>query len=265
MKVILITSTALRHAAVAHRLAEKHDVAAVVRQQKDVFAYYRGDEGLSLIEKHFARLGEEEAKFFGSRPWDAYRGRVKPVAWGALNSPEVAALLEETNPDAVVVFGCEIIRSPLLELLPEGRTFNLHQGLSPYYRGSGTNFWPFVEGRLEFIGVTLHLIDAGIDTGDIVAHERPEIERGDTQHSLGCKTVVKSAEVLLNALDIVERGDYLHHIPQWQKGKLCRNSDLTTEAVLKVREREEQGCVDDFVGMREKGLVPPLQLIRLEK
>ncbi len=265
MKVILITSTALRHAAIAHRLAEKHDLAAVIQQQKGVSAYYRRDEGRSLIESHFARLHEEEERFFGSRPWESYGGRVTPVPWGSLNSPEVARLVEKASPDAAVVFGCEIIRSPLLELLPQNRTFNLHQGLSPYYRGSGTNFWPFVEGRLEFIGVTLHLIDAGIDTGDIVAHERPDIEPGDTQHALGCKTVVKTAGVLLNALDIVERGDYLHHIPQWQKGRLYRNSDLTAEAVLKVREREEQGFVGEFVRRREEGLTPPLQLVRLEK
>jgi methionyl-tRNA formyltransferase len=114
------------------------------------------------------------------------------------------------------------------------------------------------------IGVTLHLIDAGVDTGGIIAHARPDIEPGDDQHTIGCRTIIKSADLLVEALRCVEQGRELEAVPQWKKGKLYKRKDLTGEAVRKVREREASGYVAEFVERRRRGEVPPVQLIRLD-
>ena len=44
---------------------------------------------------------------------------------------------------------------------------NVHLGLSPYYRGSGTNVWPLINTEPDMVGATL-CIDAGIDNGEII-------------------------------------------------------------------------------------------------
>jgi len=265
MRVCLLTSNSLRHAFVAHRLEKRFELGLVLQERKGVSAYYQKEEEIDLVEEHFRRLADTERVFFGSRDWDSVEAKIRAFDWGELNTDENARLVAEYKPEAVAVFGCGIIRKPLIDVLPEGKTFNIHQGLSPYLRGVGTNFWPFVTGELEYIGVTLHIIDAGIDTGAIIAHERPDIEAFDTQHTLGCKTVVKSADVLVKALEVIEGGGALHAVPQWQKGKLCRKADLTPDSILEVRRREREGYVADFVSRRNRGLVRPLQLIRLEK
>jgi folate-dependent phosphoribosylglycinamide formyltransferase PurN len=265
VRICLLTSNSLRHAHVAHRLGERFELGLVLQERKGVAAYYQKDDEIDLVEEHFQRLADTEQVFFGSRGWESVGAKIESFEWGELNTEENARLVGEYKPDAVAVFGCGIIKTRLLDILPAGKTFNIHQGLSPYLRGVGTNFWPFVTGELEYIGVTLHIIDAGIDTGAIVAHERPDIEPFDTQHTLGCKTVVKSADLLVKALEVIEGGGALHAFPQWQKGKLYRKADLTPDSILEVRRREREGYVADFVSRRNQGLVRPLQLIRLEK
>ena len=54
----------------------------------------------------------------------------------------------------VVSFGCSIIGDDLLKI-NRAKFINIHLGLSPYYLGSGTNFWPFVNNELQFLGATI--------------------------------------------------------------------------------------------------------------
>lgn len=73
----------------------------------------------------------------------------------AASSPELCFLSLEYS---------EIIRPALFAT---GRLFNLHFSLLPKYRGCNTSVWPILLGEVEH-GVTLHLIDVGVDTGPIV-------------------------------------------------------------------------------------------------
>lgn len=74
-----------------------------------------------------------------------------------------------------------ILDKQFLDLLPEG-TVNLHPAYLPYNRGQYPNVWSIVEGTPA--GVTLHYLDAGIDTGDIIARRRVAIEPVDTGETL---------------------------------------------------------------------------------
>ena len=69
------------------------------------------------------------------------------------------------------------------------KIINYHLGLSPYFRGSGTNFWPLVLNKPEYIGLTIMKMNKGIDTGEIIHQIRPNIEINDDVHSIGCKVV----------------------------------------------------------------------------
>lgn len=265
MRICLLTSSSLRHSFVAHRLAAHHDIALLVRQDKTPREYYEKPDDKYIVEDHFRRFAATERGFFASASWDAFSGPVIDAEWGQLNTDEISARLRECAPEAVVVFGCGMIKPPLLDVLPQSRTLNLHQGLSPYYRGSGTNFWPFVHGCPQYIGVTLHLLDAGIDTGDIVAHERPDIEPTDTQAILGCKTVIKSADLALAALDVLQGGRQLRSFKQWGEGGiLCKGKQLNAEAIQTVRKFERKGFLADFLSRREAGEISPVRLIDFE-
>lgn len=74
--------------------------------------------------------------------------------------------LKRRKPDLVVSYNYRYIIPPdVLGILP-GKFINLHISLLPWNRGADPNFWSFVENSPK--GVTIHLIDKGIDTGGIL-------------------------------------------------------------------------------------------------
>ena len=70
-----------------------------------------------------------------------------------------------------------IIKKDVLELLPH-RVINLHTSFLPFNRGTDPNIWSFIEGTPG--GVTIHEVDEGLDTGDILLQHQvafdPNIE-----------------------------------------------------------------------------------------
>ena len=146
------------------------------------------------------------------------------------------------------VFGSYIVKEPLLSLLPPGRTINLHLGLSPYYRGSGTNFWPFVNDELEYLGSTILHLDAGIDTGDIICHVRPSIEINDNVHTIGCKIIQDSVNSLIQIIDMVKSGQTLNRIKQWKVDeRYYKTKDFDDNALQQYKTNLTEGIVKKYL------------------
>lgn len=80
-----------------------------------------------------------------------------------------AQMVEQLAPSFVISFNYRhLIPQEVLSLLP-GRVINLHASLLPYNRGSSPNFFSFLEDTPK--GVTIHLVDKGLDTGDILCQK----------------------------------------------------------------------------------------------
>ena len=69
--------------------------------------------------------------------------------------------------------------------------YNFHPAILPEYAGVGTMTWSILN-KEKFHGITLHLIDEGIDTGDIIDVTKFEIDDDETSHSLFLKTMKKT-------------------------------------------------------------------------
>jgi len=96
-------------------------------------------------------------------------GRVTDVP--SVNDSQTVALLRDLSPQLVVVNGTRIIDANVLSAT--GAVFlNIHVGITPLYRGVHGGYWALASGRREDFGVTIHKIDRGIDTGEIVAQGR---------------------------------------------------------------------------------------------
>lgn len=78
--------------------------------------------------------------------------------------------INTNNIDFIVSYGYRhILRKNVLELLPN-RVINLHVSYLPWNKGADPNFWSFVEGTPK--GVTIHYLDEGVDTGDIIIQKK---------------------------------------------------------------------------------------------
>ena len=85
-----------------------------------------------------------------------------------INAAPAAARIRAANATLAAVYGTSVIRAETLAALPAD-SFNLHTGLIRYHRGIACSFWALAAGHPERIGVTVHRLTAGIDTGAPVA------------------------------------------------------------------------------------------------
>jgi len=126
-----------------------------------------------------------------------------------LNEASVVDTLKDAKPDLVVFTGGGLIRRDVLENSGAG-VLNCHMGVLPRYRGMDVVEWPILEDRVEQIGMTVHFMDKGVDTGDILRIEKVDVEFSDSIKQLRdrfepimCRHIVETCLDYLN--DRIER------------------------------------------------------------
>ncbi len=251
-RVVLITGDCLRHSYLANRLAESVEVVGVVCEKKRLLPSGLAEENI-IIREHFKKRDEAEQKLLGEYgKLTSFSDRVLYVQHGESNSNYVFDWIKTKNPSTVVLYGCSIIKNPLLSFY-SGRVVNMHLGLSPYYRGAGTNFWPLVFNEPECVGATIHLATLQVDAGDILIQVRPEIELTDDCYSMGCKTIIKAAGVLPEAALNYLKGK-IKAEAQKNGGRLFRNKDFNAQAVEKMKANFSNGMIAQFLADKDSRL-----------
>lgn len=96
-----------------------------------------------------------------------------------------------------------IVPGPVLEI-PRIGVLNLHPALLPYNRGWHTPNWAILDETP--IGATLHFMDSGVDTGDIVAQAEIEIRPEDTAHTLYGRLLQLEVELFREAWPLLASG-----------------------------------------------------------
>lgn len=121
-----------------------------------------------------------------------------------LRDPETIAKLRELRPDiGISAFFGAILKPEVINLFPHG-CINTHAALLPYNRGWHTNVWPIIEGTPA--GVTVHYIDPGVDTGDIIAQRQIPVELTDTGGSLHEKTIRGEVDLFKETWPLIREG-----------------------------------------------------------
>lgn len=121
------------------------------------------------------------------------------------NAPGFLARLRELQPDVVVSFSApQVFRRELLEL-PEQGCVNLHCSLLPHYRGLLPSFWVLYHGESRS-GATVHLMDAGIDDGGILAQVEVDIRGARTMAQVLDATKRAGGDLMLQTLRRMREG-----------------------------------------------------------
>ncbi|MGQ9553514.1 MAG: methionyl-tRNA formyltransferase [Anaerolineae bacterium] len=148
----------------------------------------------------------------------------------SLRREEAVEYLRSFQPDCVVVaaYG-EILRPPVLAVPAKG-CLNVHASLLPKYRGASPISAAILAGEQE-TGVTIMLLDAGMDTGPILAQERLPILPEDTRASLEGKLAMLGADLLVRTL------------PGWLAGSLTPVPQDDSQATLSRALAREDGRI----------------------
>ncbi len=122
-----------------------------------------------------------------------------------INSEEFVSVVKKYDVDMFVSMSFnQIFRSEMIHL-PPLKTINCHAGKLPYYRGRNILNWALINDEKEF-GITVHYVDEGIDTGDIILQRTYPISDEDNYASLLEKAYVGCAEILYDAIKMIQEG-----------------------------------------------------------
>ncbi|MBI4992202.1 MAG: hypothetical protein HZB99_03220 [Candidatus Harrisonbacteria bacterium] len=247
VSAVLITSNALRHHFVANYLSDHLNLAGVVSEAKLASPQGATVAEDEIIKTHLQELKETEKEFFGGyENFKIPKSSVLEIARGTSNDPAVFEWVKNKNPEYLILFGSSIIKDPLLSYFKD-KVINMHLGLSPYYRGSGTNFWPLVFREPECVGATIHLATLEVDAGAILGQVRPDFVPGDNCHTLGFKTVIAGTQLLVKIIGAYNKGNLAGHRQNLSIGKVFKKKNFNAEAVLAMRKNFETGMIEEYL------------------
>lgn len=134
--------------------------------------------------------------------------RQKKIPVFAPDNPNMPAFVNELRslaPDLFIAVGYALILKPALLVVPAQIAANFHASLLPHYRGKHPVFWTLRNGE-RWAGLTVHRMDPGIDTGDIIYQVKVRTRRDDTVASLYGRIMDRSTGLVGRLTADVEAG-----------------------------------------------------------
>lgn len=126
----------------------------------------------------------------------------------SVNGTESLQALQHLSPALVVVHGTRIISKKILQGV-SCPFINIHAGITPRYRGSHGAYWALANNDSENCGVTVHFVDAGIDTGNIIAQERIPYTKKDNFATYSYLQLAVGLQLLQKSLVAYFRGEQI--------------------------------------------------------
>ena len=251
MKIIFMTGSHPRHLYIARLLFEAGMLGGLIVEQRSNFlpapSPHLSDRDRANFIRHFHDRQTAEHTMFGQIDLACFGDlpllQVSPTE---LNGEETKRWLVDHPADMAVSYGIHKLDNEVLDLLPE-HAWNIHGGLSPWYRGSITLFWPFYFLKPNWAGMTIHRLSAKIDAGDIIHHSVPVLERGDGIHDVACKAVKQAAEDLVAIARLMETGRSVEAVPQKSSGKLFTTADWTPQHLRLIYNTFDNDIVDRYL------------------
>lgn len=220
MKIVLLCSAAANQRALANRLHALIPISAIgvvkvqgSRRSSTVTKIASLSVGYPLRRAWRKMMFVYDQQFpqFPLVPLSEHRG---------VNSKSVVKLIKQERPDLVVVSGTDLLKKSLIEIIAmSGRIVNLHTGISPYIRGGPncTN-WALASRRFDLIGNTVMWLDAGIDSGNIIASEMTTLTGHERLVELHMKVMDHAHDLYCRCISLVRDGASIRAVPQSSLG-----------------------------------------------
>lgn len=152
-----------------------------------------------------------------------------------VNDPGTLEAIEKLSPDLVVVSGTNLVGKKIIKAAQK-RTgiINLHTGISPYVKGGPncTN-WCLAMNWFHLIGNTTMWLDAGIDTGNIIATEQTALDGTEDLAGLHWKVMEHAHDLYVRTVRCISEGKEVASVPQdsIENGTTFYNSDWNLQAM----------------------------------
>jgi folate-dependent phosphoribosylglycinamide formyltransferase PurN len=176
----------------------------VIRYARAKLIPHRGNEQAQVRNPHLQPLLKHRERVFRSLREVAKFYRFPVAVCRDQNSPESIVQLRDWSPDLIIFTGGNILRKRLLDV-PRLGVLNVHLGLLPEVRGMSSPEWSLLN-RVP-VGVTIHYVDAGIDTGPILQRcEFPDASRCESLNDLRNRLIAFGIEKMAGVVADLDRG-----------------------------------------------------------
>ena len=257
-KILILSGNLLKHKFVALKLlkAFKNSKIIIEKYPKNVFKNY-SNKKYKVIQNHFKKVHFYEQKFFKNfcnKNKDLLnRKTLLSVKKKSIKNFKLFKIIKKFKPTLIIVNATSIINKRLVNAY-KFKIINIHQGLMPYYRGTGTNVWTFYNNELEYTGVTIHFINEKIDDGKILLQAQSKFSKNDNTHIIGCKNAKLSINLVKKVIKyLIKKPNYKGKKIKSRKNKIFFKKDFNEDVVLKIDNLIKEGIVKKYL-KREKKL-----------
>ena len=250
MRIVILTGSETRHVYFRKKMASDTRIKVLTSycesDEKSLAHRNNQNEHTSQLEiQHTEARAHSEIDFFSDYIESCEdKSNPKSISKGAINDKAIVDEIVAMEPDLLVCYGSSLIKSDLLTKF-DGKFLNVHLGLSPYYRGSGTNVWPLINLEPDMVGATFMYIDAGINKGKIIHQIRADVYLGDSPHTIGNRLIRKMtstyAEIVCNFRSLESEEQPV------SEGKLYYRRDFTAESCEKLYLNFSQLMIQNYL------------------
>ena len=221
--VMLWVGSSPNHRALACRMAATVDVTDILIERRStrrkrgiVLRVWDGILSRSIFRSISNTWREMQKQYSNEYPnWP----NVRMLEVENIHSKEARRFIEASRAEVVAVSGTRMIKRSVLDGSAHRKILNFHTGLSPFVNGGPncTN-WCVAERKWHLIGNTIMWIDAGIDSGDLVATEPVQVLGTETLLDLHLEVMNRGHELYVNAVDVLSKGNAIPRINQEELG-----------------------------------------------
>lgn len=153
---------------------------------------------IKLTKRRASKLIQEMIEIHGLVPEPFLNQEIVSVS--SVNSEACRSALKAYDPRAIFVASTRII-SVKTRRTVYAPFINYHSGINPAYRGMFGGYFALANGEPQHFGATIHLIDDGVDTGDILYQSRVEIDPRDNFHTYLWRIAAGSRDIAIRAME----------------------------------------------------------------
>ncbi len=185
-------------------LASKHEIVGILESMPRDFTGRLDESFLKKCLKKLYEIIKREDLFLEN----FCRKNKTPYSYiWRENAQQVAAWVEGLRPDLIVIYSMSQLLGNDILKIPHFGVINLHPSYLPDYRGANPDFWQYYDMEIN-PGVTVHYVNSGEDTGDIIYQERIYVPLGTKSPARLDKLIGElGVSLTLKAINAISRGD----------------------------------------------------------
>ena len=260
MKIVIFTGDHIRHLYYANQINKIFKVSCLIIEKREAqnpdLSKIKYSLDRKLAKKHFNNRDYYENYYFKSQNTSKFSS-IKYVNNIEKKESLCIKIINEIEPDLVLLFGVSIIKGKLYNKLPKLK-INLHSGLLPYFKGSAGNFWPFYFLKPNWSGYTFHIVDQKVDSGSIIHHSLPKLSKNDTIHQVSCKALIKASKDILKILSYIKKNNDIPTKYINNQGKFFSTKDFKFHHLRIIYNFYNDDIVNHYLNKKIKQKAPKI-------